>query len=195
MSLLLPDSERDCHHIYSYPYSRCQQTQRPRQVHSAESAWFSSAGGVGRRHHVSETDESHSVNYGRGNSGFQSIVKLIILSYPCTLKRHLSWRVVVAVNHHAYLGWTALELDNLKDWYTRNTPADNYTTYLEARVMLQALKSKYFLTSVMWDSLDTKWTSLPVKEQHSCVHIHRNSLSAIPHHLHLDTHRKTTLNT
>ena len=44
----------------------------------------------------------------------------------------------------------------------------------------------------MWDPLYAKWTSLPVKEQHSCVHIHRNGLSAVPHHLHLDAPRETT---
>lgn len=56
-------------------------------------------------------------SYGKGKSGFQFLIKPIILpSYPHTFKRHLPRGVVVAVNHHAYLGRTALELDNLKDW-------------------------------------------------------------------------------
>lgn len=57
----------------------------------------------------------------------------------------------------------------------------------------KALKRKYFLTSVMRDPFYSKWPSLPVKEQHSCVHIHRDSLSAVPHHLHLKTQRNTTV--
>lgn len=43
----------------------------------------------------------------------------------------------------------------------------------------------------MWDPFYAERTGLPVKEQHSCVHIHRDRLSAVPHHLHLHTHRKT----
>lgn len=184
--------------MYGYPCSRCQQTQRSRLVPSAESAWFSSSGGVGRRHHVSKRDKRHSVNYGNENSGFQLVIKPGIFPYPCTLKRNFPWCVVVAVDHHAYFGRTALELDNLKDWYPRNMEADIFIKYilcLPAREMSSALKSEYFLTSVMWNPLDTKWTSLPVEEQHSCVHIYRNSLSAIPHHLHLDAARKTNVNT
>lgn len=47
-----------------YPCSKCRRTQRSCQAHSAESAWLSSAAGVGRRHHASERHESHSVNHG-----------------------------------------------------------------------------------------------------------------------------------
>lgn len=60
---------------------------------------------------------------GKETLWFQFIAKP---SYPCTLKRHLPWCVVIAVHNHAHLGGTALELDNLKDWYTTNTPADTY---------------------------------------------------------------------
>lgn len=41
-----------------YPYSRCQQKRRSHQVHSAESAWFSSAGGAGRTHRISKRNDS-----------------------------------------------------------------------------------------------------------------------------------------
>lgn len=92
----------------------CQQIQRPHQVPSAESALTSSAGGDGRRSHISETDQS---KLWQRQLWIMMIIKLIILSYPYTLKRHLPRCAVVAVHHHSYLGWTALELDNLKNWY------------------------------------------------------------------------------
>lgn len=53
--------------------------------------------------------------------------------------------------------------------------------------------AEHFLTSVMRDPLYTIRTSLPVEEQHSCVHIHRNSLPAVPYHFHLETQRNTTV--
>lgn len=41
----------------------------------------------------------------------------------------------------------------------------------------------------MWDPLYAKWGSLPIKEHYSYIHIHWNSLSAVSHHLHLNTER------
>lgn len=42
----------------------------------------------------------------------------------------------------------------------------------------------------MRDPLHPKWHGLPVEKQHTWVHVHRNRLSAIPQHLHLETFKK-----
>lgn len=39
----------------------------------------------------------------------------------------------------------------------------------------------------MWDPLYTEWIGLPVEEENSCIHIHWHGLSAVTHHLHLDS--------
>lgn len=57
-SFLLLDSQKCVLIIDGYPYSMCQQTQKPCQVHSAESVWTSSAGEAGRRSHISERDDT-----------------------------------------------------------------------------------------------------------------------------------------
>jgi len=62
-----------------------------------------------------------------GNKGFHVTADLSVLPYPCTLKCHLLWCVVMTVNHHSYLGWTALKLDNLKNWYVGITRQIAYT--------------------------------------------------------------------
>lgn len=112
----------------------------------------------------------------------QLTIKHLILFYPCALKRHLPWRVVVAVDHHANPGWTRLVLDNLKDWNHEPTVRQQLCV---CSGQPNNIKNKH--TSVMWDRLYTEWVSLPVKEKHSCVHVHWHRLSAVTHQLHLQT--------
>lgn len=108
----------DCHHhVHCYPCSRCQQTRRACRVPSAESGDLSSSGGVGRKSRISERKDCESVNRGGGSCRGQPDVKTYyVLIYPCAFKRHLPRGVVVTVHHNAYLGRTALKLDNLEDW-------------------------------------------------------------------------------
>lgn len=77
----------------------------------------------------------------------------------------------------------------------KHASRDSYdkNAHLKARGMSQSLKRKCLLTPVLRDPLYTKWTSLLVKEQHSCVHIYRNSLPAVPHHLHLEAQRNVAV--
>lgn len=58
-----------------------------------------------------------------------------------------------------------------------------------ASKLSQGVKCNYILTSVMWDPLYAKGPGLPVKKYQSGVDIHRKSLSAISHHLHLKTEK------
>lgn len=175
-----------------YPCSKCRRTRRSCQVRSAESGWLSSAAGVGRRRHVSERHESHSVNCGEWKQGIpvNSKASLPLCSQTsspaacCDGCRRPSapWR------------------DCSGTWQSEGLTSNNrvsinllYEAYLRVREMLQAAKQNYCRTSVMRDPFYGEWPGLPVEEQHSCVHIHRNSLSAVPHHLHLNTHKEMQL--
>lgn len=51
-------------------------------------------------------------------------------------------------------------------------------------------RKAFCLTPLMRDPLHPKWHGLSVEKQHAWVHVHRNRLSAIPQHLHLERKKK-----